>query len=184
MALANGWGIYNVSSNNTFGGTVAGAGNIIAHSNLAGVFIASGPGNVLLSNSIFNNGGLGIDLDPYGITPSDPGDGDSGANNRQNFPDLYSAINYPGSTTVNSSFSSTPNTSFTIQFFSNNTCDASGYGEGESLLGGIVVTTDAGGQAPFQVTFPTAIPAGQFITAIATDPSGNTSEFSQCEVVQ
>ena len=27
------------------------------------------------------------------------------------------------------------------------------------------------------------VPAGQFITATATDPAGNTSEFSACEEV-
>ena len=39
------------------------------------------------------------------------------------------------------------------------------------------VTTDATGNASFTLT--TALPAGEtFVTATATDPDGNTSQFS------
>jgi hypothetical protein len=43
-----------------------------------------------------------------------------------------------------------------------------------------MVTTDAGGVASFTSTFGTGVPLGQFITATATDPNNNTSQFSQC----
>ena len=44
--------------------------------------------NTIRSNSIFGNGGLGIDLGTSGVTPNDPDDPDSGPNDLQNFPVL------------------------------------------------------------------------------------------------
>ena len=40
------------------------------------------------------------------------------------------------------------------------------------------VTTNSTGLASFIVYTPSAVPLGQFIAATATDPAGNTSEFS------
>jgi hypothetical protein len=42
------------------------------------------------------------------------------------------------------------------------------------------VTTDSNCNAAFTASLPVAVAAGQFIAATATDPAGNTSEFSQC----
>ena len=42
------------------------------------------------------------------------------------------------------------------------------------------MTTDGGGSTPFTATLPTEVPAGQVVTATATDSDGNTSEFSSC----
>ena len=39
--------------------------------------------------------------------------------------------------------------------------------------------TDGSGNANFVFQFPTPAGGGQFVTATATDPGGNTSEFSQ-----
>ena len=39
------------------------------------------------------------------------------------------------------------------------------------------VTTDANGDASFSASVPVAVPAGQIVTATATDPAGNTSEL-------
>ena len=41
------------------------------------------------------------------------------------------------------------------------------------------MTTDSAGNANFTLTLPNPIPGGQFVTATATDPNNNTSEFSQ-----
>ena len=62
----NGVIVSNNASSNTIGGTAAGAGNTIAFNILAGVSVESGTGNSILTNSIFSNGKLGIDL----VTPS------------------------------------------------------------------------------------------------------------------
>ena len=43
--------------------------------------------------------------------------------------------------------------------------------------------TDASGDATFGVAFATSDLTGNFITATATDPYGNTSEFSNCVIV-
>src|SRR5262249_11367811 len=50
--------------------------------------------------------------------------------------------------------------------------------QGQTLLTSITVTTDATGNASFTATVP-AVPIGFAISATATDPAGNTSEFSQ-----
>ena len=41
------------------------------------------------------------------------------------------------------------------------------------------MTTDAAGNAGFTVSLSASVPARQFITATATDPGNNTSEFSK-----
>jgi len=166
------------SSNNTIGGMASGAANLIAFNSGDGTFIESGVANAILSNSIFSNAGLGIDLAPDGVTPNDPGDGDTGPNNLQNFPVLTQASSPGGTTSVQGSLNSTANTSFSLQFFSSPVCDPSGHGEGQTFLGSTPVTTDGAGNASFAASLPAT--AGSFVTATATDPAGNSSEFSAC----
>jgi hypothetical protein len=60
--------VVGISSGNQIGATTAGAGNIIANSGDDGVAILSGTGNLVSSNSIFANTGLGIDLGNNGVT--------------------------------------------------------------------------------------------------------------------
>ena len=183
------------SSGTSVGGATAGTGNVIAYNKGDGVMVNRSVNNGILGNSIFSNVGvppvsygLGIDLvsagEGAGVTANDPGDGDSGGNNYQNFPVLTSAVVTGGSTTVKGTFNSMPSTNgFRLEFFSNDVCDGSGYGEGKTYLGFTNVNTNAVGDATLNATFPTAVPAGWFITTTATDPSNNTSEFSQCHVV-
>jgi hypothetical protein len=175
------------ASRNTIGGTDAGAGNVIAYNREAGVAVETGTGNAILSNSIFSNGGrlspaLGIDLKNDGVTPDDAKDPDPGPNNLQNFP-VLTAASSAVATTVSGTLNSTPNTTFTLQFFASPDADPSGFGEGQRFLGQTTVTTDANGNTGFSVNFLAAVPAGQFFTATATDPGSNTSEFSQGVVV-
>ena len=159
---------------NWIGGTATGAANTIAYGN-KGVVIGVGINNAILSNAIFSHDSLGIDFSPSGVTPNDPGDGDNGANNLQNFPIITSA----SGNIITGTFNSTPDTTFLIELFTNNTCNASGHGDGEILIGSINITTDSNGNSSFsQATSP--ISAGDIITSTATDPNNNTSEFSQC----
>jgi len=158
------------------GGTAAGAGNTIWF-NGTGV-VVSGPtttGVRTSRNSINSNVGLGIDFG--GVVPNDPGDADTGPNNLQNFPVLTSVILNAGTTTVAGTLNSTASTAFTIELFDNAVCDASGFGEGATFAASTVVTTDAMGNATFSVAVPFPM---TIATATATDPAGNTSEFSAC----
>ena len=176
----NGVTILNSASNNTVGGA-AGEGNIIAFNFGAGVMVESGTGNAIQSNSIFSNGGLGIDLAPAGVTPNDAGDPDTGANNRQNFPVLSAANGASGGgVNVQGTLNSNASTTFTLHFYSNASCDASGNGEGQTLLGSATAATNASGNVTFNVNLTGAASVGQSITATATNPQGNTSEFSAC----
>lgn len=170
------------SSNNTIGGANSGAGNTVAFNNREGILDDNAVGNTFIHNSIFSNGGLGIKngFDRF----NDPCDLDDGPNHLQNFPVVGSVLSSGLATTVRGILNSTPGTSFTIELFANDECDPSGFGEGKTYIASTTVTTGADCNGAFNVTLPVARPAGQFITATATDPDGNTSEFSQCIQVQ
>ena len=112
-----------------------------------------------------------------GVTQNDTNDTDSGPNNLQNFPVITAAT----TSSVSGTLHSTPNTSFIVHIFVNNTCDASGFGEGQQHLDTRSVTTDAAGNADISAgSSGLTLTAGQFVTATATDTAGNTSEFSAC----
>jgi hypothetical protein len=165
---------------NTIGGTAPGAGNIIAFSTGAGVQLESGVNNIISGNSIHSNGGMGIDLGADGSTPNDASDPDTGPDNLQNFPVVTSAVSNGGTTTIQGTLNSTPNTQFTVEFFSNTSCDQTGSGEGQKFLGSTNTATAANGDVNLNFNVPTANVVGPFFTATATDPAGNTSEFSAC----
>lgn len=180
-------GISVPSSMNIIGGTNLSAANVIAFNGSQGVVIADGTANSVQSNSIFSNGGvaLGIDLAGDGPTPNDLGDGDTGPNNLQNFPVITSAPIAAGMVTISGTLNSTASMNFRLEFFSSVACNASSptnFGEGQTFLGFLVVATDASGNATFGGPLSTfSIPPGQtVITATATDPENNTSEFSAC----
>ena len=166
------------TSNNVVGGTAAGAGNVIAF-NFGGIIVDSAAsGNRILSNSISSDG-IGIDLNNDFVTPNDPDDGDTGANNLQNFPVLTSATSSGSDTTIGGTLNSTPGSAFRIEFFSNTTLNSLGFGPGQTFIGSTTVTTDSSGDASFIVNSGSATPSGQFITATATNNATNdTSEFS------
>src|SRR6185295_6011084 len=186
----DGVAVINSASNNLIGGVAAEA-NIIAGNLGSGVLIDSGTSNAIRSNSIFSNAGLGIDLSPAGVTANDLNDVDTGANNRQNFPVLTSASGAAGGgVNIQGTLNSTANTTFSLDFFSNPSCDSSGNGEGRTFLGTANVTT-IGNNVTFNITLSGASASvGQSITATATSPAtvppplnpGSTSEFSACIV--
>lgn len=186
------------SGQNFIGGTDAGAGNVIAYNGGNGVTITFFPEEStqksILGNSIHDNTGLGIDLDGNadadfgsdgdGVTPNDTDDPDTGPNELQNYPVLTSAELTTSGFVVEGTLNSLPDTEFDLEFFASAACDPSGYGEGTALVGRDSVGTSSGGDASFSFTFPAFdAPAGSVITATATDPAGNTSEFSACETL-
>ncbi len=184
LSLGNAYGNVTVSSsNNTIGGTAAGAGNLIEYDpNMAGVIISGNiTGVSVLGNSIYANAGLGIDLGSNGVTANDLGDGDTGANNLQNFPVLTSANTNGSAISIGGTLNSNASRSYRIEFFANAAADSTGYGEGQTYLGYTNVTTDGSGNAAFAVNFTTSVAVGAAISATATDLTTNdTSEFAQC----
>lgn len=173
----------NEASSNSLGGATPSAGNTIAFNIGNGIRVESGSDNLILSNRIYGNTQLGINLvggqeNAFGVTANAPGGPHAGANRLQNYPILTAVAPSGNATFVQGTFNSAPNTTFTIQFFSSLDLHASGFGQGRQWLGTSTLTTDASGNATFALNVPVAVPAGQFVTATATDPTGNTSEFS------
>jgi hypothetical protein len=147
--------------------------NVIAFNGSAGVDILASDAvnNRILTNSIFSNAGLAIDL-VGGGREQDNKDPDTGANNLQNFPVLASATTTGTAATIEGTLNSRPRKTFTIQFFQNPVLTD----EGKTFLGQISVKTNKRGKASFTFLGP-AIDRGQPITATATGLDG-TSEFS------
>ncbi len=165
---------------NTIGGTTPGAGNVIAFHSAGGVSLPSGTNNAVRGNRIFANAGPGLDLGDSGPTPNDIGDFDAGANHLQNYPVLTNAVLNIGQTIIRGLLNSRPGQTYDLDFFANTECDFTGYGQGQHYLGRADVTTDAGGDARFEVTLAVTSPRA-IVTATATDQDGNTSEFSPCQ---
>ena len=166
-------------SNNTIGGTSSESANVIAFNASTGVaivqFEGATTGNSIRGNSIHSNGGLGIDLRDDGPTNNDDQDPDRGPNLQQNSPVLSHFV-LGSSTSVCGDLNSIPNAAFDIDFYANSS-DTTGIGE--RFLGSGLVQTDASGNVSFSIGDLSAIePDEQFVTATATDASGNTSEFS------
>ncbi len=159
-------------------------------SNAAGVLVTGfgtsgiAYGISIRNNSIHDNAGLGIDLNINfsfsnqggdGVTPNDCLDSDFGPNLLQNYPSLFAPTANGGGTTVTGYLRSSAAEEYQLDFYSNQTPDASGYGEGATYIGSKQVRTSGNGFVSFSFD---AIGSPQNITATATDSFGNTSEFS------
>src|SRR6266851_6679952 len=114
---------------------MAGAGNVIAFNKLNGVTLPNevatsifGINDPMLSNSIFSNAALGIDLGNDGVTLNTPGGPHTGPNNLQNYPVLRP---YVAAGKVVGTLNSTSNTTFRLEFFASPTWDPSGHGQGK-----------------------------------------------------
>ncbi len=184
--IPNANGIYHYSGTSaTIGGTNPGEMNTIAGNTHDGIVIGPFANQKhIIGNAIYDNGGLGINLkeemseDPSLVTENDDGDADSGANELQNHP-IITGFSYAGGSdlTITGKLNSKPSSPYKIQFYGNDACDPSGYGEGQVYLGTMNVTTGANNEISFTKTFSTTS-VYDCITATATDSAGNTSEFS------
>ncbi len=197
-ALSNGIGItFQGTSNNTVGGTAAGAGNIIADNAGDGVDVlatntpdgnnlTTASGDTIVGNSIYNNpDGLGINLytgpgeNQPGVTPQTPGIHNSGSNNLQNFPNITSANIVNGQLQISGNFlSDTPaGSSLRLDVYVSDTFGYDGYGPGQTYVGETTLTSGSGTLNFGPLNFSGGA-LGQFVTATLTDSTGNTSEFS------
>ena len=172
------------SAGSAIGGVNTGEGNTIAFNGGHGVQVASSADWSIRGNSIHDNAGLGIDLQSDGVNFNDIGDPDEGANHLQNFPIITSVTTLAPQgtgTRIQGKLQSAPSTTFDLDFYANASCSnfPREFLEGETYLGSSQVTTDASGNASIDETLSAVIQPGQKISATATDPDGNTSEFSQ-----
>ena len=155
------------------------------------------PANTLRGNSIYSNDELGIELGGDGPntidndvfdTLSDP----RPPNGDQNFPQLTSAMGGRRSGWLTGKLFST-NGIHKIDIHSSSSCDGSGQGEGvvyhgafSTIVSGETVLPPHNGTGTFNVRM-VGVPgasnlADRLITLTATNPGGETSEFSACVV--
>jgi titin len=172
----------NGSTNNVIGGVNAGEGNRIAYAQtvFSGVRVRTNAfNNTISGNSIFNNGGLGVDLGNVGVNANvhlQAGVAATNANRLQNYPVLTNALSVGGAGIwVRGYFDSAPNKTYALEFFTSPAGSASGYGEGRTFLLQTNLTLGAVSPTNFSFTLPGGVGV---VTATATDPAGNTSEFS------
>jgi len=182
-------GVFVQGSGNFVGDGTAAGSNTVAFNGDDGVQVQGGVGNAISRNSIFSNAGIGIDLaggfeDAAGNTANDPGDLDNGPNGLQNKPVISSAKTSSTKTTIAGKLASAPNTTYTIEFYSNPSGD-----EGKKFVGlKSIVNTDSAGNVTFTFSTSTKIPVGQTVTATARSVNldasiGDTSEFSAARKV-
>ncbi len=152
--------------------------NTIANNDSSGVAVIDSTSrfNTISQNSIYDNYGLGIELFPVGPNINDVGDNDSGPNDLMNYPIILTTGYNPGTgqTYITGNLDTQNPQNSTIEIFKAALDTIVNYGEGKIYLGS--TTPNSSGSWTIIVT---GLVAGDPITATATDPSGNTSEFSQ-----
>jgi len=153
--------------------------NTIAHNGRSGVMVwehsidnANCDGNKISQNSIYDNALLGIDLGDNHITMNDGNDGDMGANQELNWPDIQTAFECNGQVFIDGNVSNPAISSTTDVEIYIIKRDTSGHGEGISY----VVSTTPNNSGYWSV-WTTGITQWDTITAIAIDSLNNTSEF-------
>ncbi len=159
----SGNGVKIQGTNNTVGGSAAGAGNIISGNSQDGVLVSAGSGDTISRNSIFANIGSGIARS-------------NGANNNIAAPTVLTATPSGSTLTVTGNFNApAANISYVLEFFAN----AGGDAEGKIYLGSLTVTPTRTGMQNFTFTATTTVTgAYPLLTATLTDGSGDTSSFS------
>ncbi len=182
VAIANATGVEidTGTSGNTIGSIAPGAGNTIAYNTGDGVQVVGNgtTGNSIRGNSIFANGVLGIELGTSGVPSTNIlGGSTSGPNDQQNYPVLTIVSYTPGTgTTIAGNINTTPNTTVFIDLYTDTVEGQGGYGQGQTYLGSVTVTTTGDGNTSFTY-LSTSLPRNSIVSATATDP-GSTSEFS------
>ncbi len=139
-----------------------------------GIRVAAGAGlrNRFIANIFGANGDQSIDLGDNGITPNDPGDGDTGTNNLQNFPVITNVVDVGGALEVTYRVdSATSNSAYplTVDVYLNSNGQREGYR----------VFEDVYDQAPNSLRSFTFTPgiSGGHVLLIARDLQNNSSEL-------
>ncbi|HMQ33724.1 MAG TPA: choice-of-anchor Q domain-containing protein, partial [Chloroflexaceae bacterium] len=156
------------------GGASSVQGLIITGFGGAGISVPAGEGATLRGNR-FSRNGLAIDLGADGPTPNGL---------------ALDVEEAEGGILIAGGLDAAPGV-YTVDLYASATCRLadggegasprlSGPGDGETLLG----TVAAAAGAPFSLSVADPALAGTWISAIATDAAGNTSEFSACAPIR
>ena len=190
--------LQNLTSNNTIGSSSN--GNTITNNGRSGIAIAAGNNieNDIQYNSIYNNTLLGIDLGNTGTPLANNATNPvtNNPNEYQNYPVLSSAflscqlgiltISITGSLYPTGNSTGLPNATYTLNFFENSANRNPNITEGQTFIGTTTITTNASGNyGTFAAAFgsPSNVVNNRWVSATATSPTGDTSEFSLNEAV-
>ena len=130
----------------------------------AGILVSGGSNNGILTNSIYNNAGLGIQL--------------SRVSQPTSAPTISSALSGGSQTRIAGTIVEQPLTTYRIQLFASTSGKA---GNGQTFIDEFDVTTDSSGNGSLDTTIGVAVPVGQYLTATATQNAASnpsTSAFS------
>jgi titin len=176
--------LQNGATANVIGGIGAGQGNVIAFARGPGIVLyGSGTTNdSIRGNSIFSNANLGINFNGGGVITNQSGMS-AGPNDLQHYPLITNAFAYAAATVVEGALNSLPAHVYAVDIYRSPAPDPSGYGEGMSYVGTVNVNTGVSGNATFAFTNNSANDAGQYFSATATSPAGDTSQFSPSVLV-
>jgi parallel beta-helix repeat protein len=185
---------------------IDGSGNMVSRNQIygnatAGIYAGgSADNNTFSQNTLYGNGtssgdiGLGIALVNENSVLPDSGTGGTstaGVNGDQPYPNLTvtdagDGVNF----NVGVSLTSNPDTAYTVELYANtpSAVSPSGYGEGQTYITSVSLVTGLTGIATGTAQISSALYAGDYITATATNASGYdaasnpdagaTSEFS------
>jgi parallel beta-helix repeat protein len=184
--------VMSACSGNFIGDGTPDNANTISGNRFLGVHVDDrGVNNLIAINRIFDNQELGINLTEKpslesgislgfysSVTPNDLApDADEGGNQLQNFPILERADRTDGGlVALKGRFTSAADTTYRIDVYANAERDSSGHGEGQAHMATFSITTNSGGNALIDRVL--SAQPGLHISATATDPLNNTSEFS------
>jgi CSLREA domain-containing protein len=160
------------------------ARNLIAFNGVGIGIIGSAPGPIRhFANEFRRNDGLAVDLGLNGVTPNDDDDLDSGVNGLQNFPVILSGTRTANGASADLRLDIGPSGGgvYRVALYASPVCDLSGHGEGEFLLTQQLRTLSSASETFSLASLSSPpLPPGTVLTATATDPDDNTSEFSEC----
>lgn len=159
------------------GGDCVGACNLIRGNTLSGIslFDAQTRQFEIRANSIYENGGMSIDLGGDGYTLNDPTDADTGPNDLLNAP-LSLMADYDGTrTTITGILSATNPSTFKVDIYANEKPNAKGGYDAQRFLG----TAVPNAKGEFKLVLNGQLPySDPHLAAAAIDKDGNTSELS------
>jgi len=173
------WGIIITNAhNNVIGGFAPDERNFITRNN-GGILVTgtNAINNEVSLNLIYaNSSRLNIDLGPLGFNTNDVLDADTGANRLQNRPTITNGVSLSPTLMVyvQGVLTSAPLSTYAIDIFRSQGTNASAF----RFVGRTFTTTDAGGVGAYSAGFPFNFAIGDYLSATATDPDGNTSELA------